>query len=438
MTMHGNENQVSTRPTLRPGGGGGRGFVSGRPPLQGGVAVLATLALALGTAAAQPLDLPVDDDFETPGLDPAIWGPTSGFVSLSTNGVNEPSPAVSVNFKGIGTLQSQPMDAFQLFANFGPVGTVSFWSQHRGVEAGKTLVIDYKNSAGNWVPLGTLTSNGVTQSNFEFNQFALPTTAYHENLVIRFTANGTQLNDDWFIDNVRVGPFGGNAVPWFDDFETGLGFGVQWGVVFNADIATGVGNEPSGASVLRMNSNDRMESVNQLMGVASVVDQQFYLRFWVRESGVEAGEVLRVEYFDPDANDDGVFDDEVYRLLDEIVATGVSRPCFQARQYTIPIEDNTDTFRVRLTAVGDEANDNWFIDDLVLSPVAITTDGDCRSADFAAPCGSLTFADINQFLAWFNGSDPRANLVAPSNLTFADITAFLSGFSGGCSEPYGN
>lgn len=438
MTIHGNDLTSSTRPTRRAKDKANYARTPGRQPFPAGATAWATLALVAGLASAQPLDLPVDDDFESPSLDAGIWGPTSGFVSLSTAGVNEPSPSLSVNFKGVGTLQSQPMNSFQLLTQFGPVGTVSFWSQHRGVEAGKTLTIDYRNAAGNWVPLGALTSNGTTQSEFEFNQFALPTTAYHENLVVRFSANGTQLNDDWFIDNVRVGPFGGNAVPWVEDFENGLGLAVQWGVIFNADTAVNAGNEPSGTRVLRMNSNDQLESVNQLMGVANVVDQQFYLRFWFREAGIEEGKVLRVEYFDPDENDDGVEDDEVYRLLDEIVATGVARPCFQARQYTIPIVDNTDTFRVRLTALGSLVTDTWFIDDLVISPVPITTDTDCRSADFAPPCGSLTFADINQFLAWFNNADPRANLIAPSALTFADVTGFLSAFSRGCSEPYGN
>lgn len=436
MTTHGNENTPTTPPTDHPRGEARHPGHPARSPRR--AIALATLALVPGLALAQPLDLPVDDSFASSTLDPSIWGPSSGFVSLSTAGVNEPSPPFSVNFKGVGSLQSQPMDSLRLLTEFGPVGTVSFWSQHRGVEAGKTFTIDYRNAAGNWVALGTLTSNGVNQNEFQFNQFALPIPAYHENLVIRFTANGNQLNDDWFIDNVRVGPFGGNAVPWTEDFENGLGLGVQWGTIFNADTATGVGNEPSGTRVLRLNSNDRLESVNQLMGVANVVDQQFYLRFWIREAGVEAGKVLRVEYFDPDENDDGVQDDEVYRLLDEIVATGVSRPCFQARQYAIPMVDNTDTFRVRFTALGTLVTDVWYIDDLAISPVPITTDTNCASADFAAPCGSLTFADINQYITWFTNADPRANLVAPSAVTFADVAAFLNAFSGGCSEPYGN
>ncbi len=59
--------------------------------------------------------------------------------------------------------------------------------------------------------------------------------------------------------------------------------------------------------------------------------------------------------------------------------------------------------------------------------------GGCNDADFAAPFGQLTFADISAFLGAFSSSDPAADLAAPAGqFTFADISAFLTAFAAGC------
>ncbi len=63
---------------------------------------------------------------------------------------------------------------------------------------------------------------------------------------------------------------------------------------------------------------------------------------------------------------------------------------------------------------------------------AITIPGGCV-ADFAAPAGELTFADIQAFLSAFASTDDSADLAAPvGTLTFADVQAFLVAFSAGC------
>jgi hypothetical protein len=70
---------------------------------------------------------------------------------------------------------------------------------------------------------------------------------------------------------------------------------------------------------------------------------------------------------------------------------------------------------------------------LVVSSAPIEfTPPDCP-ADFAAPFGQLTFADIGAFLNAFATSDSTADLAAPfGQLTFADIGAFLAAFNAGC------
>ncbi len=59
--------------------------------------------------------------------------------------------------------------------------------------------------------------------------------------------------------------------------------------------------------------------------------------------------------------------------------------------------------------------------------------GGCNAADFSAPFGQLTFADISAFLGAFSGQDPAADLAAPAGaFTFADVSAFLTAFAAGC------
>ncbi len=59
--------------------------------------------------------------------------------------------------------------------------------------------------------------------------------------------------------------------------------------------------------------------------------------------------------------------------------------------------------------------------------------GPCGVADLADPIGQLSIADINAFLQAFNVGGRKADLAAPfGDFTFADITAFLSSFSAGC------
>jgi hypothetical protein len=400
---------------------------------------LSAATILVGAAAsAQGLALPMLDNFESGFLDSSVWVPGGG-AGVSGSGVNEPSPVFSMVLDGIDEAQTTPLDSLATLIDQGPVVTVSFWAQHRGVEFGESLQITYRDVNGVFQELDTLVSNGASQTSFVFYQYALPLDGYSEDLAIKFKAFGNQSNDDWFIDNFRVGPFGGNNVPWTDDFEDGIDVQTEWAVVFNANTATGVaGNEPSGTSALRLNSDDSIETVNLLMGVEPARSQQLYFRFWFRTDDVEPTDRLRVEYFDADANDDGVTDDPAYKLFEEIDPAGSARPCFTSRQYAIPMVDNTDNFRIRFVSVSDEVDDVWYIDDVTISPTALTIDPNCPGLDFATPCGMGTFADISQFLNWFTTSDPRADLAAPQGqLTFADIGAFLGAFNGGCNETYG-
>ncbi len=62
-----------------------------------------------------------------------------------------------------------------------------------------------------------------------------------------------------------------------------------------------------------------------------------------------------------------------------------------------------------------------------------TIDGPVCVADFTAPFGELTFADIAAFLGAFGAQQPAADLAAPIGaFTFADVAAYAAAFSAGC------
>ena len=59
------------------------------------------------------------------------------------------------------------------------------------------------------------------------------------------------------------------------------------------------------------------------------------------------------------------------------------------------------------------------------------TDNSCP-IDYAAPCGTLNFFDISQFLARFAALDPRADLNSDGNHNFFDISLLLQLYTNGC------
>ena len=81
---------------------------------------------------------------------------------------------------------------------------LKYWTEHRGVEAGEALVVDYLNSSGNWVELDRVVSDGVTQNNFVFHEIPLPANAYHNGFRIEFRTEGSDATDDWYIDDVAI------------------------------------------------------------------------------------------------------------------------------------------------------------------------------------------------------------------------------------------
>ncbi len=142
-----------------------------------------------------------------------------------------------------------------------------------------------------------------------------------------------------------------------------------------------------------------------------------------------AGETVNLEWRTDD--DEGVVEVDLFFSAGrgqafEVIAEGIADTGSFA--WTVPdVATEGGTLRI----VARDADGRTGVDDSD-GPIAITRAG-CSVADFAAPFGSLTFADVSGFLAAFSAGDQAADLAAPAGaFTFADVSTFLAAFAAGC------
>jgi hypothetical protein len=154
------------------------------------------------TPVAPALELPICEDFETPLINDDTWLYNDGaFASQAAS--NEPSGVRSMTLDSGGDLYEDDevrTNFINLFLQSNV--TLTFATQHVGVEAGESLIVEYWNSAHDWVQLDEIVSDGVNQSTFTSHVHVLPTPANHSEFRLRFRVNGDEANDDWYIDDV--------------------------------------------------------------------------------------------------------------------------------------------------------------------------------------------------------------------------------------------
>lgn len=150
------------------------------------------------------LALPFVEPFTSTTLNYNRWPtPANSGGTVNTGAITERSSPNALDLANTASITTAGID---LTATGGRSVFVSFWSEHRGVENGKTLAVAYRRPTQNdFQPLLTLTSNGVDQGTFVFTEIVLPGAGLGANAAIRFTAQGTQADDHWYIDDVRVG-----------------------------------------------------------------------------------------------------------------------------------------------------------------------------------------------------------------------------------------
>ncbi|MBX3376643.1 MAG: hypothetical protein KF678_06535 [Phycisphaeraceae bacterium] len=177
-----------------------------------GVSSLGCSASTLATyAAGRPclsplnngLTLPFSETFPSLTLDYNRWPtPANNGGAVSAAAVNERSAPYSLNLSNAASITCAGID---LTGVGGRRVFVNFWTQHQNVEAGETLLVSYRRPVqGDFVTLTTITSNGSNQTQFWPTEVVLPVDGHGANAAIRFTAQGNQSDDAWYIDDVKV------------------------------------------------------------------------------------------------------------------------------------------------------------------------------------------------------------------------------------------
>ncbi|MCP4634333.1 MAG: T9SS type A sorting domain-containing protein [candidate division Zixibacteria bacterium] len=128
-------------------------------------------------------------------------------AGISSNAVSEPSSPYSMNLDATGSGSYQDNEVrsnFILLSGLSNIG-FSYYTEHRGVENGEQLVVEYWGNDEMWHEINRITSNGTDQSTFDYYEHVLPSNAYHNEFRIAFRAEVSGSDDDWYIDNVSIG-----------------------------------------------------------------------------------------------------------------------------------------------------------------------------------------------------------------------------------------
>lgn len=154
---------------------------------------------------ADPRELPFFDDFPNIARNSANWSYNNG-TTINSNAVGEPSGTLSLNLNASGSAAFRDDDIRSNFIRLAGASdvTLSYHTQHRGVESGEQLVVDYWNNNLTWVEINRVTSNGTNQNSFTFWSHSLPASALHDEFRIRFRPEVDQTDDNWYVDDVLV------------------------------------------------------------------------------------------------------------------------------------------------------------------------------------------------------------------------------------------
>ncbi len=160
---------------------------------------------------------PFFEDFESGSLEPVQWSWVRG-ATISGNADNEPSPSNAVLLdSGFGEFGDDEIRTNKIRLGGESDYVVEYWVQPRNTEAGDSLLVYYWDNGEEWNLLNEYVSDGSEPEEFEFFSHPLPGDAYHDEFRVRFLTDVDSSADDFYIDDVRVGPSG--PTPENDDCE---------------------------------------------------------------------------------------------------------------------------------------------------------------------------------------------------------------------------
>jgi hypothetical protein len=178
------------------------------------------------------------------------------------------------------------------------------------------------------------------------------------------------------------------TVPFSETFEALSVSTVNW--IFNKGCAlsTAAVNEPSGTRSLNLNStsaneyaDDEIRSNFFMLGGQSTGN----LSYFVQRNGVELGEQLVVEYFNNQLK---------WQVINTVTSDGINQTAFTQFSHTLPANALHDKFRIRFRALGDQPDDNWYIDSVSVVAIVIPANDECANAT-AIGTGTFSFDNTN-------------------------------------------
>ena len=107
--------------------------------------------------------------------------------------------------------------------------------------------------------------------------------------------------------------------------------------------------------------------------------------YFVQRNGVESGKQLVVEYYNNLLR---------WQVLNTITSDGINPTTFTEYSQTLPANALHNKFRLRFRALGDQADDNWYIDNVSVVAVVIPANDECTSA-VPIGVGSVSFNNTN-------------------------------------------
>ncbi len=156
--------------------------------------------------------LPFFDYFPDAVLDSQRWTGIDG-ADVSTRGINEPTPQFSMNLNGAflggeaartAIMDTSGMSDLVLGYGYEAGGTDD------PPDPGDDLIVEYLNSAEQWVPVNLHPAPGTVQTDYSTVLGPLPPDAQHPNFRVQFRCLSDERppssDDDWFVDNVCIGP----------------------------------------------------------------------------------------------------------------------------------------------------------------------------------------------------------------------------------------
>lgn len=151
------------------------------------------------------LTLPFVEYFTGTLISSTNWITNNG-GTISAVAPNEPTAPYAMT---LDCTTINPYGDDEIRSNYLPLNgltgvTFAFRSLHLGVDVGEQLFAEYLNASGDWIPLVTVTSDGVDQNLFSTHSVALPSGALNASFRFRFRAAVGEVTDDWYIDDVTI------------------------------------------------------------------------------------------------------------------------------------------------------------------------------------------------------------------------------------------